>query len=143
MGRCILGLTSNGRLGLGSSLKAGLGFHRASLVQTPYRFEGSLWARILSYCHALALFLDLEKMIMVTRTGDKKTRTGATTITFVAGKSDVETVNKNVNKNDQLVRIQQIEAVKLKIYSYLQMVIFMHVAVVAGQARNHFFLRHN
>ena len=43
-------------------------------------------------------------------TGDKKTRTGATTITFVAGKSDVETVNKNVNKNDQLVRIQQIEA---------------------------------
>ena len=104
------GWTSNGRLGLGSSLKAGLGFHRAS----PTSIRPTIQIRRVSCGGAHTLLLSHAGFVLgfgkndngQLGTGDKKARTGATSINFVPSKGGAETGDEK----DQLVRIQQIEA---------------------------------
>jgi alpha-tubulin suppressor-like RCC1 family protein len=110
------GWTSNGRLGLGGGLKAGIGFHRS----LPTSIRPTIPINRVSCGGAHSLLLASSGVVFSfgkndngqLGTNDKKNRMGATMIHFIPGQNDLELNNDNNNNgcNNTNVRFQQIEA---------------------------------
>ena len=110
------GWTSNGRLGLGGGLNAGIGFHRS----LPTGIRPTIPIKRVSCGGAHSLLLATSGVVFSfgkndngqLGTNDKKSRMGATIINFIQGRKDQElnTSNNNGIDDKAILRFQQIEA---------------------------------